>query len=200
MENKEITTKKSFKEKRGEFSAKLHELFSAIKLKFQDNKISEVLSKNKTVLAGLAVVFIICFTAVYFNYSKQKVSIYVDGQIENYCYISSAETVADALSKTKTEISYNDYIYPSITDTVGENGRIDIYKPADLTIQYNGQAYSITTPLTGKDAVRQAGLEVDDDDVVNTDKDSNTLNVYSIETTRNNETISIKHDTKIVKN
>ncbi len=175
---------------------------SRLKAKIYKNKLISalLLGKNKKTAAGLIFVFIVCFFVINLAYSKQNVDIYIDGQLQSHCYISYNETVADVLSKTDIDISYNDYIYPSLNDTIGENGRIDIYQPVDLTIEYNNQAYRISTPLTGIDAVKQAGILVDDDDIINTSETSNILKVYTIDTTKTSQIIDIKHDTQTIKN
>lgn len=175
---------------------------SRLKAKIYKNKLISALlrGKNKKTAAGLIFVFIVCFFVINSAYSKQNVDIYIDGQLQSHCYISYNETVADVLSKTDIDISYNDYIYPSLNDTIGENGRIDIYQPVDLTIEYNNQAYRISTPLTGIDAVKQAGILVDDDDIINTSETSNILKVYTIDTTKTSQIIDIKHDTQTIKN
>jgi len=174
----------------------------SIKTKLSGNKfIMRLINKNNIkALAGLIAVFVICFSVLIFYYSKEKISIYIDGQYKTECYISFNETVSDILRKTGIEISYNDFVYPYLSDTVGQKGRIDIYKPAEVVVYYQNQAYSVTTPLTGENAVKQAGLTVDEDDIINADASSNVLKVYSKDTAHNNKIIEIKHDTKIIKN
>lgn len=175
---------------------------SNLRIKINKNRLISALlrSRNKKAAAGLAFVFIVCFFVINAAYSKQNVDIYIDGQLQTHCYISSNETVADVLRKTNIDISYNDYIYPSIDDTIGVNGRVDIFKPVDLTIEYNNQAYRISTTLTGIEAVKQAGIDVDDNDIINADNGSNVLKVYTVDTTKTTQIIDIKHDTKIIKN
>lgn len=175
---------------------------SSYKTKIYKNKLISALmrGRNKKTAAGLIFVFIVCFFVINSVYSKQSVDVYIDGQLHTHCYISYNETVADVLSKTNINISYNDYIYPSLADTIGENGRVDIYKPVDLTIEYDNQAYRISTSLTGIEAVKQAGIAADQNYIINADDTSNVLKVYTIDTTKTMQTIDIKHDTKIIKN
>jgi 3D (Asp-Asp-Asp) domain-containing protein len=155
---------------------------------------------DKKALTGLGVVLLMCIIVITAAYSRQKVNIYIDGEINSYCFISSGGTVSDALEEADIYLSYNDYVYPSLSDPIGQDGRVDIYLPETLTVEYNSEVYSISTPLLGDDALKQAGLYLSDDDIVSIDYETNVVKVTAQNTAETTQVIDLDYDTEVIKN
>lgn len=171
-------------------------------IKFNIKEITKnIFSKiDKKTASALGVILLMCIVVVTAAYSRQKVDIYIDGEINSYCYISSNGTVSDALDEANIYLSYNDYVYPSLSDEIGANGRIDIYTPVTLTVEYNNEMYSVSTSLLGEEAIKQAGLYLSDDDTVSVDYESNTLRIKTQNITQTTEVIDLDYDTQVIKN
>ncbi len=151
-------------------------------------------------VVGVAMIFIVSCFVVGFTNAQKKVDIYIDGACEKTVYAASFNSVEDVLRKSKVEIDYNDFVSPSLDSKLESSTAVYIFKPTDMTVQYENNTYNVSTPLNGEMAVRQAGLYMSDGDLMDIDYETNTIQVTTLDIVEEVQYIDLSFETETVKN
>ncbi|QGU00574.1 Cell wall-binding protein [Candidatus Syntrophocurvum alkaliphilum] len=124
------------------------------------------LSRMHKVLLGIVIGALLLISAFY---ALQKpITIKVDGDvIETKALL--VRTVEDVLEREQIMLGDNDLIKPSLNSIIEKETEIKITRASKVTIKADGETKEIyTTPIPVKEAIKLAGIELGEDDIVKT--------------------------------
>lgn len=126
-----------------------------------------VWSRKRTILAA-AILFIVVLGVSLFFALQKPVTIAVDGKIiKSGVFFTS--TVDAVLEKEAIELGNNDRVQPSLNSKVKKSTRIVVTRAFPVKVIADGSSKEIiTTPISIKEAIRLAGFELGEKDIVKT--------------------------------
>jgi uncharacterized protein YabE (DUF348 family) len=126
-----------------------------------------VWSRKRTILAA-AILFIVVLGVSLFFALQKPVTIAVDGKIiKSGVFFTS--TVDAVLEKEAIELGNHDRVQPSLNSKVKKSTRIVVTRAFPVKVIADGSSKEIiTTPISIKEAIRLAGFELGEKDIVKT--------------------------------
>lgn len=142
-----------------------------------------VWAKKKTILAA-TILFIIVLGISFFFALQKPVAIAVDGKVIN-SRVFFVSTVDGILEKEAIELGKYDRVAPSLNSKVKKDTRIIVTRAFPVKIIADGSSKEIiTTPVSIKEAIHLAGVELGEKDIVKTVPVSKTVPNQEIEVIR----------------
>lgn len=142
-----------------------------------------VWSKRSTYLAASILGLVVLLVSLFFVLQK-PVTVVVDGKvIESKVFFAS--TVADVLEKNDIKLGDKDEINPSLDTVVKKNTEITITRAFKVKVIADGETREvISTPVTVKEAIKLAGFQLGEKDIVKTVPTEKTIPDQEIEVIR----------------
>lgn len=142
-----------------------------------------VWSKRSTYLIALTIGLIALAVSLFFALQK-PVTLAVDGKvIESRMFFSS--TVADVLEKNHIKLADKDEVSPNLNSIIKKNSEITVTRAHKVKIIADGEVVEvISTPISVKEAIKLAKVELGDKDIVKTVPTEKTIPNQEIEVIR----------------
>lgn len=142
-----------------------------------------VWSKRSTYLIALTIGLIALAVSLFFALQK-PVTLAVDGKvIESRMFFSS--TVADVLEKNHIKLADKDEVIPNLNSIIKKNSEITVTRAHKVKIIADGEVVEvISTPISVKEAIKLAKVELGDKDIVKTVPTEKTIPNQEIEVIR----------------
>lgn len=126
-----------------------------------------VWSKRSTYLAASIIGLVVLMISLFFALQK-PVTVVVDGKVI-HSRVFFASTVEDVLEKNKIELGEKDEVNPSLDTVVKKNTEITVTRAYKVKVIADGENREIlSTPITVKEAIKLAGFQLGEKDIVKT--------------------------------